>query len=44
MGRTRLQGTPLDTIWEINDELWQRTEFSGNSGLTQRPLPHDFGT
>jgi putative transposase len=26
MGRTQLQGKPLDTIWEINDELWQRIE------------------
>jgi putative transposase len=26
MGRTRLQGRPLDTIWEINNELWERIE------------------
>ena len=26
MGRTQLHGRPLDTIWEINDELWQRIE------------------
>ena len=26
MGRTQLQSKPLDTIWEINDELWQRIE------------------
>ncbi len=27
MGWTRLEDTPLDTIWEINDELWQRTDL-----------------
>jgi putative transposase len=26
MGRTQLQGKPLDTIWEMDDELWQRIE------------------
>jgi putative transposase len=26
MGRTRRQVKPLDTIWEIDDELWQRIE------------------
>ena len=26
MGRTRGQIQPLDTIWELNDELWQRIE------------------
>ena len=26
MGRTRRQVKPLDTIWEISDELWQRIE------------------
>ena len=26
MGRTQRQDRPLDTIWEIDDELWQRIE------------------
>ena len=26
MGRTQRQDKPLDTIWEIDDELWQRIE------------------
>jgi putative transposase len=26
MGRTRRQDKPLETIWEINDDLWQRIE------------------
>jgi putative transposase len=26
MGRTQVRGKPLDTIWEINDQLWQRIE------------------
>src|SRR5436305_620547 len=26
MGRTRRQAQPLDTIWEVSDELWQRIE------------------
>lgn len=26
MGRTRRQAQPLDTIWEVNDQLWARIE------------------
>ncbi len=27
MGRNQRQNRPLDTIWEIDDELWQRIEL-----------------
>lgn len=40
MGRNQLRGKPLDTIWEINDELWQRIEPILSEDAPRTPRAH----
>jgi putative transposase len=40
MGRTQLRSKSLDTIWEIDDELWQRIETILLDDAPPRPRAH----